>query len=48
MESIVDLKGKRLGLVVRSVQDEAVTIRLPDSFNLKPADVSLTQINWTK
>jgi TRAP-type uncharacterized transport system substrate-binding protein len=44
LESIVDLKGKRLGLVLRSVQDEAVTIRLLDSFNLKPADVSLTQI----
>jgi TRAP-type uncharacterized transport system substrate-binding protein len=43
-ESIVDLKGKRLGLVVRSTQDEAVATRLLDSFNLKPADVSLTQI----
>jgi TRAP-type uncharacterized transport system substrate-binding protein len=44
LESISELKGKRLGLVVRSAQDEAIATRLLDSFNLKPADVSLTAI----
>ena len=44
LESILDLKGKRLGLVTRNAQDEAAATRLLDSFNFKPTDVSLTLI----
>ena len=44
LESILDLKGKRLGLVPRNAQDEAAAARLLDSFNFKPTDVSLTLI----
>ena len=44
LESITDLKGKRLGLVLRAPNDEAVATKLLDSFDLKTKDVSLTLV----
>jgi TRAP-type uncharacterized transport system substrate-binding protein len=54
IEKFPQLKGKRLGLVVRTSLDEASTAKLLDVFGMTPADVKLTVVkpedvaSWTK
>ena len=44
LENFADLKGKRVGIVVRSPLDEPSFVKLLDVFGMKPADVKLTVV----
>jgi TRAP-type uncharacterized transport system substrate-binding protein len=44
LETLSDLKGKRVGIVSRSTRDEPSFIRLLDVFGMTPTDVKLTII----
>lgn len=44
LETLSDLKGKRLGLVSRSPLDEPAFVKVLDVLGMKPADVKLTAV----